>query len=810
MEKYICIHGHFYQPPRENPWLEHVEQQDSAYPFHDWNERITYECYAPNMASRMLDNSGRIVDIVNNYSRISFNFGPTLLSWLERHRPEVYEAVLLADRKSMELYSGHGAALAQVYNHMIMPLANARDKRTQILWGIRDFEERFKRFPEGMWLPETAVDLATLEELAACGIKFTVLAPHQAKRTRKTGRGGRWQDVTGGRINPTVPYLCRLPSGKSISLFFYDGPISQAIAFEGLLSNGEHFAKRLLGAIDPESSEPQLIHIATDGETYGHHHRYGEMALTYCLHFIDKEESVRPTIYGEFLAKHPPAHEAEIYENTSWSCVHGIGRWKENCGCHSGTHPGWTQEWRGPLREALDFLRDELLPVYEEGISAFIGDPWRARNEYIDVVLNRDQERIQQFIDKHSRRTLTETEVSRCLKLLELQRNAMLMYTSCGWFFDEISGIESMQVLLYAARVMQIAEDLGIQGLEETFMGILERAPSNLYPNGSTVYEKHIKPSRVDLLRVGAHYAVSSLFEKYPENARIYCYNVQIETSERLEAGKLKLATGRARIVSDLTLIKCRIGYAVIHLGDHNLYAGIKDYPEKEEFDLMQAEIKSAFEKVDVPEVIRLLEKYFGSHSYSLWHLFRDDQRKIIDRSQILRQPLQNAEAFYRQVVENNYPTLNYLRGLQIPIPKPLLVALEFTINADLKRLFDTGSPDIDKFGYLLNEANKWKIEIDRETLSYVVSAWLNEKMSGFRDKPDDYELMDLIEKILGKLRSSSVGWDYWKLQNDYYDICKGYGSEMISGKDEGDESAIRWVELFRKVGNHLGMAIEC
>jgi len=234
MDRYLCIHCHFYQPPRENPWLESIELQESAYPYHDWNERITAECYEPNAASRILTTDNRIIRIVNNYSRISFNVGPTLLSWMANRAPETYQAILDADRESQQRFSGHGSAIAQVYNHMIMPLANRRDKQTQVFWGIRDFESRFNRAPEGMWLAETAVDIETLEVLAANGIQFTILAPSQARHERRVTTT-KFKNVEGGKIDPTRPYVCNLPSGRSINLFFYDGPISRAVAFEGLL-----------------------------------------------------------------------------------------------------------------------------------------------------------------------------------------------------------------------------------------------------------------------------------------------------------------------------------------------------------------------------------------------------------------------------------------------------------------------------------------------------------------------------------------------------------------------------------------------
>ena len=450
MERYLCIHGHFYQPPRENPWLEAVELQDSAYPYHDWNERISAECYGPNSTSRILNGDGRIEKIVNNYKRISFNFGPTLLSWLEGNDPETYQAILEADRESRKAFSGHGSALAQGYNHLILPLANRRDKYTQVLWGIRDFERRFGRMPEGMWLPETAVDLESLQILEEAGIRFTILAPHQAARVRRKD-GGDWQDVSGGRIDPTIPYELRLPSGQAICLFFYDGLISRAVAFEGLLRSGEVFAGRLLeGFPETPSAFPRLLHIATDGETYGHHHRWGEMALSFALQHIDSNRFARVTNYGEFLDVFPPTHEVEIFENTSWSCVHGIERWRGNCGCNSGGHPDWNQEWRSPLREALDGLRDDLSGLFEKAGSALLKDPWAARDGYIEAVLDRSPENVSGFLRGHAIRELSGKQATEVLKLLEIQRYALMMYTSCGWFFDELSGIETVQVLQYA------------------------------------------------------------------------------------------------------------------------------------------------------------------------------------------------------------------------------------------------------------------------------------------------------------------------------------------------------------------------
>ncbi|MGE0407321.1 MAG: DUF3536 domain-containing protein, partial [Candidatus Korobacteraceae bacterium] len=509
MDRYLCIHCHFYQPPRENPWLEEVELQDSAYPYHDWNERITAECYAPNSASRILGGSGRISKIVNNYSRISFNFGPTLLSWMERHARETYERILEADVLSQQHFSGHGSAVAQAYNHMILPLANRRDKHTQIFWGIRDFRHRFQRDPEGMWLPETAVDMETLDVMAEQGIRFTILAPHQAKQVRARHTRQPWRSVEGGNIDPTRPYLVQTRAGRKIAVFFYDGPFSRAVAVDKRLSRGENCALRLISGFDNERNWAQLMHIATDGETYGHHHAHGDMALAYALEYVESRNLAQITNYGEFLEKFPPVMEAEIIDRTAWSCAHGVGRWESDCGCNSGGSPGWSQKWRAPLREALDWLRDDLTPQYQKSARQLLKHPLKARDAYISVVLDRSPENVDRYLAEHALRPLNPEEQVRALRLLEMQRYLMLMYTSCGWFFDELTGIETVQVMQYAGRALQLGQELFGDHREQEFLGRLSQAVSNLpeLGNGAEVYARFVKPAMVNLLGVMAHYA---------------------------------------------------------------------------------------------------------------------------------------------------------------------------------------------------------------------------------------------------------------------------------------------------------------
>ncbi len=804
MKRYVCIHGHFYQPPRENPWLEEVELQDSAYPFHDWNERITAECYAPNAASRILDPDGRIIDIVNNYSKISFDFGPTLLSWMERHSPETYQAIIEADRLSMERFSGHGSAIAQAYNHMILPLANKRDKYTQIIWGIRDFQYRFNRLPEGMWLPETAVDLETLDILAEIGISFTILSPRQARRIRKIG--GQWQDVSGGKIDPTMAYLCPLPSGRMIDIFFYDAPITHEIAFGGLLNSGDAFAKRLYGAFSEARDWPQLVHIATDGETFGHHRRGGEMALAYCLYLIESSDFATLTNYGEYLEKHPPMYEVEIYENSSWSCVHGVERWQDDCGCNTGVNPGWTQAWRRPLRKGLDMLRDSIIPLYEKGVSRYLREAWDARNDYIYVILNRSESVIENFFVQHALRTLSENERINVLKFLEIQKNAMLMYTSCGWFFDEISGIETVQIMQYASRVMQLVEDLHGISLELDFLDILKKSPSNKFKNGAEVYEKFVRPAGLDLLRVGAHYAITSIFEEYPEEVKIYCYRARSEWYDVREAGRQRLITGKVSIVSEITKEERRLSFAVLHLGDHNINAGVDDFVSENAYSVMRQALTEAFDKGDITEVIRGIDDFFSENTYTLRHLFKDQQRRIA--KQLLHMTYEGIDALYRQIYENNYAIMNFFLSLNIPISRSFKGAAEHVINMELKGLLEAEDIDMERLAQLISEVKKWSLDIDLDAISYIATKRINHMMDEFSQRYEDIEFINKIEEILKLLNSMALRLNLYKAQNVYFSSGRSILKDMKERAVKGDIISRRWIESFRKLGYYLQVRV--
>ena len=809
MDRYICIHAHFYQPPRENPWLEAIELQDSAYPYHDWNERITASCYAPNAASRILDGDGRILKIVNNYPQISFNFGPSLLSWMEVKAPEVYRSILTADQESQKKFSGHGSALAQAYNHMILPLANRRDKCTQVLWGIRDFRHRFGRMPEGMWLPETAVDSETLDILAAEGIRFTILSPSQARRVRPlASRGRAWSDATGEQIDPSRAYRIRLHSGRSLDAFFYDGPISRAVAFEGVLAKGEYLADRLMQGFSESRQWPQLVHIATDGETYGHHHRYGDMALAYALDYIESKKLARLTNYAEYLERHPPEYEVQVFDNSSWSCAHGIERWRSNCGCNSGTHLGWQQEWRTPLREALDWLRDTLVPAYEHLGSELFKNPWVARNDYIQVILDRDRENVESFLHTHAKRTLDETEKTRSLKLLELQRHAMLMYTSCGWFFDELSGIETVQVIQYAARALQLAKEFLGESLESRFLGKIEQAKSNL-PNpgdGRQVYEKFVKPAMVDLPKVGAHYAVSSLFENYGAETRTYCYTVRREDYKLLTAGKAKLALGQARITSEITRESAQVSFGVLHQGDHNLSGGVREFRTDEAYQGLLEEITTVFERGDFLELIRIVDKNFESGTYTLNLLFRDEQRKIL--KVILGTALAEAEAAYRHVYTNYAPLMRFAMALGMP-QKQFQVAAEFTLNTDLERALEAEQFDQERIGALLDEIRRGGIPLDEATLEFALRQKIKKMTDQFRKGP--FEL-PILQRLIAAVDLTSLlpfEVSLWAAQNAYYEALERIYPGVRDLAEQGKKDAQLWIGHFRSLGEKLRFRLE-
>ena len=797
MKKYICIHGHFYQPPRENAWLEVIEVQDSAHPYHDWNERITAECYAPNTASRILDGKSVIKNIINNYSRISFNYGPTLLSWMQINDTATYDAIIDADRESARHFGGHGSAMAQVYNHMIMPLATDRDKETQIIWGIRDFEYRFKRKPEGMWLAETAVDTITLELLAKHNIKFTILAPRQAMAIRKMGEAN-WRDVNTETMDTRRPYKCKLPSGNSIDLFFYDGDIAQGVAFNGLLNDGKKFAHRLLNSFESGSDEAQLIHLATDGETYGHHHRHGEMALAYCLDYIGRQEDSRLTNYAEFLSKFPPTYEVRIHESSSWSCVHGVERWRADCGCNSGK-PGYHQRWRQPLRESLDWLRDHLSDIYELEASFIMKDPWKARDEYINVILNRNDETINNFLIEHGK---SEVEPNRVFRLMEVQRNAMLMYTSCGWFFDEISGIETVQILQYACRAMQLVSQTSNVNLEGEFLARLKQAPSNLtyVDDGAEVYRKFVVPSKTNLQRVGMHYAVASLFEEDPESFPVFNYTTHNDVFIRKEAGEQRMVLGVTKVRSNVTRSEKKFAFAAIYMGQHNIIGNISLDMDADKFATMQMLMLKAFEEARLGDIIGLMQTYFGPEKYTIWQLFQDEKRKVFNL--ITYHSMRDLENSLRRIYNRDYPLVMALANSDTPIPTAYLTAFEYILNADLIRCFESERINVLQVERIMNEMVKWKLKIeDTGKAARLAGESIFKELKRISTDGDNHKRIERLNRLFPLLSKFNLKPSLYKSQNLYFEIS-------IKNKVHNEHST-EWMNHFTLLGDNLGVKVE-
>lgn len=762
--RYLCIHGHFYQPPRENPWLEAVEVQDSAAPDHDWNARITRECYAPNGRSRIVDNQLKILHLLDNYAWMSFNFGPTLLAWMQECAPQVLRGIIEGDRVSRERRRGHGNAIAQPYNHMIMPLASAADKRTQVRWGIADFRRRFNREPEGMWLPECAADLASLEALAEAGIRFTILSPGQAKRWRKLG-ANEWVTIPGG-IDPSRAYLCKLPSGRKISLFFYDGTLSRMVAFEKLLDSGEKFLGTLLKGFDDRRTHPQMVHIATDGESYGHHHPHGDMALAYVLFQLGKDNDIKLTNYGEFLELYPPEWEVEIHENSSWSCVHGVERWRSNCGCNMGR--GWQQEWRAPLRQGLDHLKSRLDRLFTvQGRKCFM-DPWAAREAYIDVILDQNSpETVQRFVDRYCQPDLDERSRTEALWLLEMQRHAMLMFTSCGWFFDEISGLETMQCLRYAARAIQLGRHFDAE-LEAELLAFLEKAPSNLteYGNGRKLWEQVIRPGQIDLERVLAHYAISSIFRPTKPNDRVYRYDVETLDHEVRGRGNTHLAMGRLKARSRLTWHQAEANFVVVHYGGLDFHCVLRLAKSAEKYAAFKRQLYDTFETGSLADVTSLVARNFEGKVYRLDDLFVEERRRIIGI--VLQQRFADYQRMFDQLVEQDAGMLRTLTRLGYPIPKTLraaaIVGLDHRLRQELEQL--DGDGQLQRVKKLTEDGRSWGFQPDQEAFRAVLTQGVHEVLSEINRLADVPALVGHACRLLDAAGVLGIQPDLWEAQN--------------------------------------------
>lgn len=809
-EVFLAIHGHFYQPPRENPWLEAIELQPSALPCHDWNERVNNECYAPNSVSKVVNRDNEILCLVNNYEYMSFNFGPTLLSWMEEFAPSAYERIIKADIKSVEEHNGHGNAIAQVYNHMIMPLASELDKQTQVKWGIKDFEYRFGRKPEGMWLAETAVDDDTLRVLEENGIKFTILSPFQAKRVRQEG-SNNWSDVGWGNIDPARSYRYYIKSapGKFIDLFFYDGAISKSVAFDELLRDGNKFIRRLEDGISYERNYPQLVNIATDGESYGHHTKFGDMAMSFVMAMKIKDSPFTVTNYAEYLDKYRSDWEVEIKDVSSWSCSHGVGRWKEDCGCSTGGHAGWNQKWRQPLREAMDYLRDKVMPVVEKYGKKYFKDTLEARYHYIDVILDRSYINVKKFQNEFFLPDLSEEDKVRAMKLLEIQRQAMLMYTSCGWFFCEISGIETVQIMKYAARVIQLVKDFTNEDFETNYLEILSRAQSNYKEmgNGRDIYERYVRPSIITEKQIVSLWAVSSLYQDVEEEEDVYCYTIKKKAYKRIQKADSYFVVGNVEIQSKVTLEKHNLVFALLQYTGGDFHCAIKEYDS--EFADKQKELVRTFMMNPITEIIRALDSYFGSEYFTLKDIFIEERRKILQI--LMKERLNEFANTYEDIYNEGKSSVMHLQALGLEIPNEFKIAAQYTLTRQFNELFTDSNGFMDEHviqsaSDINFEAKKIGLKLDKTPTGRIFSKKISQNIGRlvysmeYQQAEVTHELLDIMDKL-------EINVDISDAQNLFYTKIVVNFEEMI--ENISHQADINLMEQLFDIAKRLNIDIE-
>jgi len=806
-DKYLCIHGHFYQPPRENPWLNAIEYQASASPYHDWNERITRECYGPNTRARLHGEHRHILKLINNYEYMSFDFGPTLLSWLEKAHPWIYGQILDADRLSRERFKGHGNALAQVYNHIIMPLATRRDKLTQIRWGLADFRHRFGRPAEGMWLSETAVDTETLILMAEEGVKFTILAPTQAQSVRPligSAKDKSWQDVTGGRINPTRSYRVLLGRGGRpfIDVFFYDGPVSRAVAYEKLLASGEDLLARIEEAFGTYNDGTELVSLATDGESYGHHFKFGDLALSWLFHHLEQGGEIELTNYALFLENFPPQDEVRIVENSSWSCAHGVERWRADCGCSVSQTPEWNQAWRAPLREGLDWLADELRGVFEERGGRLLKDLWKARDEYITLFLNSTAQGRECFIQRHGAGSLGSEERIEAFLLLEVQRMALYMFTSCGWFFDDISGLEPVQVLKYAARAVELAQPWADKNLEAGLIEYLSRARSNDpgYRNGKHVYDTQVRPTRIDPSRQIAHYALAGLAEGVSRTGGLFSETVRPLSELRLTGGKAQSILGQAEVIETGTGRKFMKVYLALRgeIGKLTCLVGkgVEGFDLEKTADEIRQTLTVSLKKAeDIFSTYVAWVRRYGTEDLipDTLKIFMEGLALSLNR--LDKDYIRNHDALFEDV-------FSFRGETREPVPEIPEDVLPILLEDELDRLF---SPDEEKLpaewtrlNDLTAQAKSLKMVLNDQRIREKSQDYLAREMNRVASAPDRILIKNVI-KFLNLADDLNLKPDLWECQNMFYELYKN--PDFTQGLDPHIS------RLFNELGRRLGFS---
>lgn len=769
---YLIIHGHFYQPPREDPYTDMIDKQNSAHPYHDWNERINKECYSANASSRVLDETGKIISIINNYEYISFNFGPTLLNWLERNDKKTYEKIIEADYKSRERNGGHGNAIAQAYNHMILPLADDRDKYTQIIWGIKDFRKRFGRDPEGMWLPETAVNDRVLQVLIDNGIKFTILSPHQAEAIRPLDGSSGWIDVSHGEIDYSQPYVSKQPNGE-IYLFFYNHVISTAVSFEHLCRSSENFINVILRNNNPHK-DIWMIPIATDGEVYGHHEPFADMCLAALIYKNNKENLFKMVNFAYYLDIVKPKYEVRLKKGnnnlgTSWSCVHGVDRWYRDCGCTTYSQPGWNQKWRTPLRNAMDYLRDNFFIVFEREGNKYFKNVWEARNDYVEVIMaknsgyNEEYEKVRdEFLRKHIKEEWwTKEKVveedreinwkTEALRFMEASANAMYMYTSCGWFFADISGIETVQIMRYASRVLDLMQPYFSPEVKEKFLSILGLAESNIkeYKDGRWIFENWIEKTKFSEQHVVNQFvAVTKILNAQKPKDKLYFYDICLKEEKEMEKDGWNIYKGIAKLCNYLLDEQKEF---VFYMFINKKTGKYKNY------------IKQIWDPLFVEYIDKLLElgtfpKVFLSLSEWFTKIFTLDDIKYEYRQHILNKLFEEkfkSLHIVREDIDEYLQLVEYYFALGVPIPeyeKPLIATIFMDyLHKKIKDILEN-EENITKLVRIINISKKAQISIPLEIVSSTVEGklWENlEKLKTTNINELDEKVIDVIIKVV-------------------------------------------------------------
>ncbi|MBN1257239.1 MAG: DUF3536 domain-containing protein [Planctomycetes bacterium] len=779
-KRYVCVHGHFYQPPRENPWLGVIEPQAGAEPFPNWNERIFSECYAAGARARIHDQNRAIDRLANNFLNMSFNIGPTLFSWLAKHHPGTTKRIVAADQKSCERLEGHGNAVSQVYNHMIMPLAQERDKHTQILWGIADFVHRFGRQPEGMWLSECAVDYKTVRALIDHGIRYIILAPKQASRVRHLN-SHHWQECVSVPLDTRMPYRIferdshhRKLYNRHLDVFFYDGAISNAIAFEKLLRNADKMGAKFEELFDSHPDKPQLVSAATDGESYGHHEPYGEMCLAFFFEdFVIKHQDI-VTNYSYFLAKFPPEWEVELWEGSkgegsSWSCSHGVDRWYRHCGCSDGGEDWYRQDWRTPLREAFDDIRSAVDMIFEKEGSLYLVDPWDARNDYISVILEPSPESRQRFLQKHTNDSLAETEIDKLWCLLEMQHNAMLMYTSCGWFFADLGGVEPVQNMRYALRMLEYARNFTDEDLKARLISHLEKARSNVpaLGSGGDLFRARVETCRYTPEVIAACYAIMEMYELARPP---FQYNLSFEDTDRSPVAGVQAFRGSLVLEDQRTFIKTCYAFVAAHISDRETACAVQACASAAE---AKAFLKP-WSKLSLAELTQRLSK----EGYLIRDMPQSQRLELL--TYVLNERLEEVNAAFSQTYDNLRPLLTILSENKIKPPQVMEVAAQSVLSQRFldvcERLAQKGSWDkelTDKAREILAEAAAYALHVNLTLAAPVVAEMVLDYMLRITASP----LVANIQEVTKLIEfSREVGFFFengGKIENNYWYLLR-------------------------------------